>query len=107
MKLQQKTLDQTGIAILRMEDDSEKQIPLFSCNPVQEAQSLVQNYFPNCKKISSVYFTNNLMETKIEYIISKYREGHACLPEDYMEELLSGFPFIFGKEFENTIAFYA
>ena len=90
-----------------MEDDSEKQIPLYSCEPVQEARTLVQNYFSNCKKISAVYFTNNLMKTKIEDIIRKYRENHICLPENYMEELLSGFPFIFGKEFENTIAFYA
>ena len=107
MKLQQTNLDQTGIGILFMEDGSEKQIPLYSCEPVQEAQTLVQNYFPNCKKISAVYFTNNLMETKIEDIIEKYRENHSCLPENYMEELLSGFPFIIGRDYEFTSYFYA
>ena len=107
MKLQQMNLDQTGIAILLMEDGSEKQIPLYSCQPVQEAKTLVSIYFKNCKRIEGVYFTNNLMPTKIEDIISKYRENHACLPENYMEELLSGFPFIIGRDYKSTSCFYA
>ena len=106
MKLQQINLDQTGVAILTFNDRSEKIIPLFSCNPIQEIQEMAELYFPQCT-IQSVYFTNNLMETKIESIISKYRETNIGLPEDYMEELISGFPYIHGNEFENTIIFYS
>ena len=96
MKLQQTSLDQTGVAILSMNGKEEKQIPLFSLKPVEEAQSIVENFFPACERIEAVYFTNNLMETKIEDIISNYRKNHKNLPENYMEELLSGFPYVIG-----------
>lgn len=110
MKLQQTSLDQTGVAILTMQDKSEKIIPLFSVDPVTEANSLVENYFKeSCEAIKAVYFTNNLMETKIEDMISSYKESHgyAILPEDYMEELISGFPYIIGEEVTYKKAFYA
>ena len=104
MKLQQTSLEQTGIAILLMKNNEEKHIPLFSLNPVEEANELVRKYFTNsCEKIKSVYITNNLMEAKIEDIISTYREKHLCLPENYMEELLSGFPYIVGRGLEDII----
>lgn len=108
MEFQQTSLDQTGVAVLIMEDGSEKIIPLFSFNPIREVQELVKEFefFSTCQGIKNVYFTNNLMETKIEDTIEKYREGHLCLPEDYMEELLSGFPYIFGIH-KNTISFYS
>ena len=106
MKLQQTSLDQTGIAILIMKDESVKFIPLFSSKPIEEAHDLVVNYFPDCLEINHIYFTNNLMDAKIEDTIEKYREGHPCLPEDYMEELLSGFPYIFGEP-KSTIPFYS
>ena len=106
MKLQQANLDQTGVAILALKEDKEKILPLFSLNPVEEAQEIVKNYFPECEAISAVYFTNNLMETKIEDIIRKYRENHMALPENYMEELISGFPYIIGRECESTKHFY-
>ena len=83
---------------------------LFSLHPVEEANELVRNYFTNsCEKIKSVYITNNLMEAKIEDLISKYREKHLCLPENYMEELLSGFPYIIGRSLEDitTTNFYS
>ena len=109
MKLQQTTLDQTGIAILEFED-GERTIPLFSIYPVEEAQNIVKDYFPDCIKIKAVYMTNNLMDlmgTKIEDIIHNYREKNDCLPENYMDELLSGFPYIIGREDEVTIYFYS
>jgi hypothetical protein len=99
MKLQQKSLDQTGIAILAMNDNSKKEIPLFSLNPVEEAQVLVKMYFKDtCECIEAVYVTNNLVGAKIEDIIEKYRNDHLALPEKYMEELLSGFPYIIGND---------
>lgn len=107
MKLQQMNLDQTGVAIIALKEDKEKILPLFSLNPVEEAQEIVKNYYPECETVRAVYFTNNLMETKIEDIIGKYRENHSCLPENYMEELLSGFPFIIGRNYELTSYFYA
>lgn len=108
MKLQQTSLDQTGVAILRMNgESSEKQIPLFSLKPVEEAQSIVSSFFPTCERIEAVYFTNNLMEVKIEDIIANYRKNHENLPEDYMEELLSGFPYVIGAKPAFNKAFYA
>jgi hypothetical protein len=105
MKLQQKSLDQTGVAILEFKD-GKREIPLFSCNPVAEINSIIENYFSDCISLKAVYITNNLMETKIEDIIEKYRYKHPCLPENYMNELLSGFPYIIGNE-EETLYFYA
>lgn len=110
MKLQQTTLDQTGVAILIMNDDSEKIIPLFSTSPVEEAQALVKRYFDkSCQSIHAVYMTNNLMEVKIEDIIKDYKEkyNYLTLPENYMEELLSGFPYIIGNRIGDTTYFYA
>ena len=108
MKLQQANLDQTGVAILEMKGSSEEKIlPLFSLNPVGEAQEVVKYYFPECETIRAVYFTNNLMEVKIEDIINKFRETSLALPENYMEELLSGFPFIIGNEVGCTTHYYA
>lgn len=105
-KLQQKSLDQTGAAILILGGNEEKVIPLFSLNPVEEANSLVEQYFPECEKIKAVYITNNLLDTKIEDLISAYKEECSALPEDYMEDLVSGFPFVFDRECEITKHFY-
>ena len=104
-KLQQRNLDQTGVALLKI-NDTEKEIPLYSLEPVQEAQEIVKNYFPDCHEISAVYVTNNLMTTKIEDIISQYEKDHLDLPEDMVNELVSGFPNIIGLEPQNTKAYY-
>jgi hypothetical protein len=47
------------------------------------------------------------MQAKIEDTIEEYRKGHNNLPEDYMEELLSGFPYIQGLEPAFKKAYYA
>jgi hypothetical protein len=108
MKLQQTTLDQTGVTILLMKDGEEKHLPLFSLKPIEEAQTLVKRYFnKSCECIKATYFSNNLMEVKIEDVISKYRESHLALPENYMEELVSGFPYIIGRETGDTKYLYA
>lgn len=106
MKLQQTSLDQTGVAILILKGNKEKLLPLYSTNPVEEANKLVKNYFPDCEVIKAVYFTNNLMPTKIEDVIEKYEERYGYLPENYVEELLSGFPYIIGEDYGNTTYFY-
>lgn len=106
MKLQQTSLDQTGIAIFKNSTGDQKDIPLFTLNPITEAQSLQSTYFKEWE-IRHVYVTNNLMQAKIEDIIEEYRKGHRNLPEDYMEELLSGFPYIQGLEPAFKKAYYA
>ena len=106
MKLQQETLDQTGIGIL-IENGKERAIPLYSLNPVEEAQYIVKNSINKIEIIKAVYFSNNLMETKIEDIIKEYRESNRALPEDYMEELLSGFPYVNREETLYKKVYYA
>ena len=121
MKFQQKNLDQTGVAVLSVNGE-EKIVPLYSLQPVEEAMQIADSLKIsriNSSKtgieltkvtnvdVTNVYVTNNLMETKIEDIIEKYRISHANLPEDYMEELLSGFPYIMGTEPQYKKAYYA
>ena len=106
MKLQQTSLDQTGIVIFKNSAGNQKNIPLFTLNPVAEAQSLQNTYFRGWE-VRHVYVTNNLMQAKIEDTIEEYRKGHNNLPEDYMEELLSGFPYIQGLEPAFKKAYYA
>ena len=104
-KLQQTSLDQTGMAILYINGE-EKHIPLFSLDPYTESEDMIQKYFPNCEKFK-VYVTNNLLLTPIEDTIEDYCIGKLNLPEDYMEELLSGFPYIVGREPAFKKAYYA
>jgi hypothetical protein len=113
MKFQQKNLDQTGVAVLSVNEE-EKIVPLYSLQPVEEAMQIADSIRDSYKdryvnvEIKNVYITNNLMETKIEDIIEKYRISYPnTLPEDYMEELLSGFPYILGNEPHFTKAYYA
>lgn len=94
MKLQQTSLDQTGVVILTI-NNKDVIKPLFSLEPVSEAQELVRLYLKEAT-IKAVYVTNNLMPTKIEDVIDEYKENHSDLPEGYMEQLLSGFSFING-----------
>lgn len=105
VKLKQTSLDQTGVLLLSMLG-KEKIIPLFSCNPVEEAQELVANYFSEWEK-TNIFITNNLLEIKIEDTIEEYKKEYLFLPENYMEELLSGFSFIIGREIPFTKHFYA
>lgn len=107
-KLKQTDLRQTGIAILELTDGSKKSIPLYSLEIMQEAREITNNYFKDsCKEIKAVYATNNLMATKIEDTISLYLETYKGLPEDYMEELLSGFPYIIGRDSKASAFYYA
>ena len=94
MKIKQKTLEQTGVCILsNKREEGFKVIPLYSLNIIEEANSIATELD---SFIEAVYASNNLMEKKIEDIIEEYMKTSLNLPEDYMEELLSGFPYIKG-----------
>ena len=97
MKLQQRSLDQTGVAILELENNEEKEIPLFSLTPVEEANTIAEKYFPSCK-IKHVFITNNLMNVKIEDTIAEFiKNNNGVVPENLIEEILTGFPYVIGN----------
>lgn len=101
MRLQQKSLFQTAIAIVIMEDGSERQIPLFSSKPFMDEVPKLQERLP-IAEVKHVYLSNNLMKYKIENTIEAFVSTHGYLPENFMNELRSGFPFIY-----NSIEFNA
>ena len=109
-KIQQTNLDQTGTAIYILPSGDRKYIPLYSLRPIEEAHDIEDSMNHNRLepiRLENVYLTNNLMPTKIEDIIENYRKSHLNLPEDYMEELVSGFPYILGgEEPDFKIGFY-
>lgn len=92
-KLKQISLDQTGVAILDI-DGTEKVFPLYSNTPSLEAGEVASFYFD--AEIKNVFVTNNMLDYRIEDCIEDYRKNYnsSVLPEDYMEELVSGFPFL-------------
>lgn len=91
--LKQISLDQTGVVILDI-DGKEKVFPLYSNNPSLEAGE-VASFYPNAE-IKNVFVTNNMLDYRIEDCITEYRKSYNSdvLPENYMEELVSGFPFL-------------
>ena len=93
----QTSIDQTGIAIFIMNGTGEeKQIPLFSSKPCDEANEIAK--YIDGKKIH-VFFTNNLLEYDILTELRRYeREHHGSISEEYMDQLASGFPFVEGYE---------
>ena len=95
MKLQQTSIDQTGVAIFRTATE-EKQIPLFSLSPCEEAQELSQ-YVEG--ELEHVFVTNNLCEYRIEDAIRDYKkEYNNAISEEFMDQLASGFPFVYNCE---------
>lgn len=94
--IQQTSLDQTGVAITKLATGEEKQIPLFSLSPCEEAQEL--SYYLE-GELKHVFITNNLCEYKIEDEIREYKKSHPrAIPEEFMDQLASGLPFIEGYE---------
>lgn len=94
-KVKQTSLDQTGVAIYKI-DDKEKIFPLFSLNPVEEANTLQEDLIVCSSKnvtLEHVFISNNLLEYKIEDEIRNFVKENGYLPEDLMDELLCGFPF--------------
>jgi hypothetical protein len=94
-KLKQTSLDQTGVAVLKL-IDGDKVIPLFSENPIKEANE-VGSLFPLGTEVKNVFVANNMLDFKIEDCIKDFQTYLPnTLPEDMMEELVSGFPYTYG-----------
>ena len=94
--LKQISLDQTGVAILDI-DGKEKVFPLYSTTPTAEAEE-VASFYSGSVEIKNVFVTNNMLDYKMEDFIIDYQKNYKLnvLPEDYMKELVSGFPFVTG-----------
>ena len=110
MKYKQLNLDQTGLAILLFRNGEEKELPLYSLNPFSEANDIVDFLEKNRKEevtLKKIFYTNNLVEPKIEDTIEEYMKGNLALPEDYIDELVSGFPYILGEEPAFSKAYYS
>ena len=104
MKYIQQSFDQTGVAVFIMEGGKEKVVPTFSLNPEQEIKELFY-YIEGVKELKNIYYTNNMMDYKIEDTIEGFVNEYGCLPGDLMDELLSGFPYITGDTM-YTLCFY-
>lgn len=85
---------QTGIVIFLNEQDEEITKPLYSNTPCEEARRL--GCIIGCK-VKDVFYSNNLLEYKIEDLIEDFTKKYRFLPENYIDELVSGFPLIPGK----------
>ena len=100
MTIQQTSIDQTGIAIFETINGEEKQIPLYSLAPCEEAQKELAPYIEG--ELKHVFITNNLCEYRIEDEIRDYKETYnGSILEEYMDQLASGFPFIEGYGYES------
>ena len=104
-KLFRQNINQTGIAIFEMENGSTEYIPLYSLHPSIEAIKIME-YKKGIKELSHVFYSNNLMDYKVEDKIEDFKKEYGFLPEEYMEDLVSGFPYIRGFETENSMKFY-
>ena len=105
-KLKQTSLDQTGVAIFSLSDKKEKIIPLFSLNPMAEAENMLK-MFPSGTELAHVFLANNMLTYKIGDAIDAFTKEHNYLPEDLMDELVSGFPFIEGYATNFSNSYYA
>lgn len=90
-KLFRTCIEQTGIAVYTNKDGEEIRRPMFSNNPQEEARE-VANLTGDI--LLCTFYSNNMMDYKIEEEINKFVKRNGFLPENYMEELISGFPFI-------------
>lgn len=111
MRFFQTSLDQTGIAVLEDENGNTKNIPLFTLEPSKEASNVAD--FLNRKSfvkydVKHVVVCNNLLDYRIEDEIEAYQKEHSgVIPQDLLEQLLSGFPHIYGMELEELPCRYA
>lgn len=95
VKLFKTSLEQAGVAIFVNSEGEEKVIPLFTeapCEEARELRSIIPGY-----KLKDVYYTNNLLDYKPEDLIRNFINRHGFLPENYVDELVSGFPGIVGR----------
>ena len=88
----QNDFDQTGIALL----ENGERIPLYSSNPTTEAASIAQKMH---SEIKNVFVTSTYTDGlgNIVEMIKDYMAYRPNIPEDMMEELVSGIPRISGN----------
>lgn len=108
-RLFQTSLDQTGVVFINFEN-STKIFPLFSLDLTCEAEKLAGTIGKGNPSITvkRVFACNNILDYKIEDLIIDYQKtvNRFILPENYMEELVSGFPFVTGYNEETPVAIY-
>ena len=95
IKLRRTSIEQTGVVILEDKNGDTRQLPLYSDNPCDEAREVAS--ILGCRVVN-VYYSNNLMEFKIQDLIRDFIDANNFLPENFMDEMVMGFPFIFGIE---------
>lgn len=93
IKLKRTSVEQTGVVIVEDNNGNIKQIPLYSNDPCEEARDVVAHLGV---KLKDTYYTSNLMEYKIEDMVEDFTNDNGFLPENFMDEMVIGFPFIFG-----------
>lgn len=108
-KFIQTNLNQTGVAIFSCKDEEDIIIPLFGRAPLIEARSIEAegHILPNNYSLKNTFISNNLLDYRIEDAIKDFINREGFLPEDMVDDIVTGFPFIEGEEFELYPAFYA
>lgn len=96
---------QTGLAIFVDEDGNEKRVPLFTHVPFNEAKELQKQHFKNYYSIKGIFYTNEMMSYRMEDLIKEFLNKHHFLPQNYVDELASGFPHIPGHN-PSFVHFY-
>ena len=94
MELQQKSLLQTAVAVFTNLEGAEIQVPLFSKKPIAGEVPALLKRFPNLK-LKHVYFSNALLGTALATSILEFVYKYGILPENYLNDLRTGFSFIY------------
>ena len=107
MKIKQTSLEQTGVALYEDNNGELTQIPLFSLNPVDEAHEM-ESLVSSDSSLKHVFISNNLLDYKIEDAIEDFQEKNGdVLPQNLIEELVAGFPFLCGFNETSNLFLYA
>lgn len=96
MKLQQQSLLQTGIAILLFKDGHEELVPLFSNEPVAEADGIAMG-IKDCVRVQHTFVTNSYIGVKLDEDIDEFMRKRGFLPQDIVGQLRSGFSYIYNS----------
>lgn len=101
MKLQQQSLAQTGVAIIRRKEGNIILLPLFTKNVTSEANELLKRL--KDAEISQIYLTTTCTVKDLGKEIAQFEMENGFLPQDYMGELRSGFSGIYNSLSYNAI----
>lgn len=96
MILQQKSLLQTGVAILLFEDGHKEMVPLFSNEPVAEADGIATGT-KDCVNVEHTFVTNTYLDVNLLGDIDSFVEERGFLPQDLIGQLRSGFSYIYNS----------